>query len=452
MRRLLVIAGILLAAVVGAASGAPKPSETAFVLSGGGWGHGVGMSQWGAFGQAKAGRGYAQILDHYYRGTELGTAPAPLIDKLRVLVAANLGKIAVSSSAAIVVIDGTGQKHRLPGEVVVEPSLELPVGKGSVPVALSPPLTFRPTAGANLVHGGKGYRGEFQVTKAGERLQLVNALGLEAYLLGVVPGEMPKDWPLEALKAQAVAARTYAVAHLVNGKGFDLYSDWRSQLYYGVSSEAPGPSQAVRETRGQILTYEGKAAQTFYFSSSGGRTISSLDAFGSDFPYLVAVDDPWDEESPNHAWATQRPERVAAREAVRPSGGRRGRDVRRGHARQARRRPARDDRRRRDGRAAERRPREARSQVDGLPARRPPARPSGRVAAEGRRAAHGRRTRRQRRGPRAADAAGSWVTVKRLAPAADGTFAVKLRLAATTVYRLAAAGLGGPPLTVRVAA
>ena len=102
-----------------------------------------------------------------------------------------------------------------------------------------------------------------------------------------------------------MAARTYAVRGLVEGRAFDLYSDWRSQVYYGVGSEAPAATRAVRETRGQILTYEGKPAQVFYFSSSGGRTLSALDVFGTDVPYLVSVDDPWDEASPNHRWATQ---------------------------------------------------------------------------------------------------------------------------------------------------
>ena len=116
---------------------------------------------------------------------------------------------------------------------------------------------------------------------------------------------MPKDWPLEALKAQAVAARTFAVRGLLTGRSFDLYSDWRSQVYYGVGSEAPATTRAVRETRGEILTHEGKAAQVFYFSSSGGRTLSALDVFGSDVPYLVSVEDPWDETSPHHRWPSQ---------------------------------------------------------------------------------------------------------------------------------------------------
>ena len=72
-------------------------------------------------------------------------------------------------------------------------------------------------------------------------------------------------------------------------------------MYYGVAAEAPGPSRAVAETRGEVVSFGGLPAQTFYFSSSGGRTMSSLDAFGPDLPYLVSVDDNWDAFSPNPA-------------------------------------------------------------------------------------------------------------------------------------------------------
>jgi stage II sporulation protein D len=113
---------------------------------------------------------------------------------------------------------------------------------------------------------------------------------------------MPSSWPLEALKAQAVAARTYAVASLVKGRSYDLYADWRSQMYYGVSAEAPSTTKAVRDTRGRVLLYDGKPITAFYSSSSGGRTASALDVYGTDVPYLVPVADPWDVASPHHLW------------------------------------------------------------------------------------------------------------------------------------------------------
>ena len=454
MRRLFAIVTLLaaLAAATATASPAATGTPTTFVLAGGGWGHGVGMSQWGAFGQAKAGRGFEQILQHYYRGTELGSAPAAVLDRVRVLVGNGLASVAVTN--AIAVFDGEGKRHALPVRpVTVDGKLELPVGKNDKPLALAGPLTFRAARGSYLAVGGKSFRGDLRVAKAGARLQLVNVVGLEDYLLGVVPGEMPKDWPLEALKAQAVAARTYAVGHLVKGKGFDLYSDWRSQVYYGVGSEAPGPTRAVQETRGRILTFDGAPAQTFYFSSSGGRTISALDAFGSDVPYLVAVDDPWDEVSPNHAWPTQL---VTARQLANRFGlqaavadaayvpGEAGKPA---ALRLTTVKGTTTDVRLSDVRARlGLKSTGFRLGVLRLDRPTPPSAPGGALRLTGLARALGDVVLEQR------DRSGAWVTVKRLLPSASGTFVVTLRPVATTVYRLSADGLGGPPLTVRVAA
>jgi stage II sporulation protein D len=453
MRRLTFIAIVAVAAVlaVGASSAPTAPTApTAFILSGGGWGHGVGMSQWGAFGQAKAGRDYAAILAHYYSGTSLGEAPTALIERVRVLVGNGLGAVAITNVLAV--FDGAGKRYPVPdGTVTLRRDLRLPVATDGSPVTLEGPVTIRAKPGTFLTYGGKAYRGDLRVAKRGKELQLVNVVGLEAYLLGVVPGEMPKHWPLEALKAQAVAARTYAVAHIVNGKGFDLYSDWRSQVYYGVGAEAPGPSQAVRETRGKILTFEGQVAQTFYFSSSGGRTISALDAFGSDVPYLVAVDDPWDVVSPNHAWAAkllsgaQVAKRFGLRDAVTDAAfvpGTPGKPAVLRLTSVA-------------GTTTEVRLSEVRArlglkstgfQFGVLRLDQPTVLAEGTVRLSGVARAVASPVIQQR------NAAGAWVTVKRLAPAPDGAFAVKVKQTATTVYRLAAGDLGGPPLTVRIAA
>src|SRR5687767_10222512 len=97
MRRILIIAVAVLATVSATAAGATKPPQAAFVLAGGGWGHGVGMSQWGAFGQAKAGRDYRAILAHYYRGTDIGTAPATVLERVRVLVADGVRRVSASN-------------------------------------------------------------------------------------------------------------------------------------------------------------------------------------------------------------------------------------------------------------------------------------------------------------------------------------------------------------------
>jgi len=113
---------------------------------------------------------------------------------------------------------------------------------------------------------------------------------------------MPYTWPAEALKAQAVAARTFALKSIVKGKPYDLYSDVRSQVYGGVESEQDSATKAIQATAGQVVTYEGQLITAFYFSSSGGKTASAADVFGTALPYLVSRPDPWDKASPNYRW------------------------------------------------------------------------------------------------------------------------------------------------------
>ena len=128
MRRLALTVLAALASVAagaGQATAAP-PSPTAFVLAGGGWGHGVGMSQWGAFGQAKAGRDYRAILAHYYPGTTLGPSPVAVPAKLRVLVADGVAAITVTTQGAINVVDAAGAKAQVAGQLRLGPKLVLP--------------------------------------------------------------------------------------------------------------------------------------------------------------------------------------------------------------------------------------------------------------------------------------------------------------------------------------
>jgi stage II sporulation protein D len=211
---------VALAAAV-AAPGALAPSSTpaSFLLTGGGWGHGVGMSQWGAYGQAKEGRTYDQILRHYYTGVELGPVSTAVPKTLRVLVGDALPTASISSTAAFRIRDATGRTLTLPaGGLTVTPKLVLPTGEAGATEQLVGPLLVLPAKGSTLAFGGRQYRSNLRIAVVQTKLRVVNVIGLETYLLGVVPGEMPKDWPLEALKAQAVAARTYAVTSLVKGR------------------------------------------------------------------------------------------------------------------------------------------------------------------------------------------------------------------------------------------
>lgn len=297
-----VSAFILVLAVLAtsAAAQAPPPAdsttgEAVFAVSGRGWGHGVGLSQWGAYGQAKEGRTYDEILAHYYFGTKLARATK---SEVRVLLAEGRRAATVQSAAPFRVQDALGVTTKLPaGALVLTPQLTLP---GAVKPSKGP--LFVLPGKAPLALDGKPYRGKLEVAATNGFLRVVNYVGLEAYIGGVVADEMPSTWPVEALKAQAVAARTFALKSIVKGKPFDLYSDVRSQAYGGVDSEADAATNAIQATAGQVVTYGGQLITAFYFSSSGGRTASSADVFGAAFPYLVSRPDPWDKASPHHRW------------------------------------------------------------------------------------------------------------------------------------------------------
>jgi len=272
---------------------APAGSGALFLFTGHGWGHGVGMSQYGAYGYAQHGWTFQQILAHYYPGTTLAKAPATT---LRVLLADRKKKLTIASEAPFTVRDGSGQSTALDaGRYTFGPGLEL-AGR-----TLAAPLTFVPGRGAPLSLT-RPYRGRVVVDVVDGKLRAVNVVGLEQYLLGVVPSEMPSTWSPAALQAQAVAARSYALATRKVGAPFDAYSDTRSQMYLGVSNESATAAAAVTATKGQVLTYGGSVATTYFYSTSGGRTESALDWTGKAVPYLVPVADPYDTISPYHDW------------------------------------------------------------------------------------------------------------------------------------------------------
>ena len=134
-------------------------------------------------------------------------------------------------------------------------------------------------------------------------LSVTNVVGLDDYLQGVVPAESPASWPAEALRAQAIAARTYAIT-TAKSADFDHYADTRSQVYGGVGVEQASTNAAVADTRGQIVTYQGQPVVTYFFSTSGGRTesVENTTLGNAPKPWLVSVDDEFDGVSPRHRW------------------------------------------------------------------------------------------------------------------------------------------------------
>jgi peptidoglycan hydrolase-like amidase len=291
-RRGITAALVVLALVIGAGS---SRAATVVVVTGRGWGHGVGMSQWGARGYALHGRSFRQILAHYYPGTELGETSNVTV---RVLLARSQPGADVACAAGMRVGDATGRTFAVPAKTYhVGPGLLVHKHR------LQSPAAFY-CDGGPLVWDGRAYHGTLVVSSAGGRLAIVNAVDLEDYVRGVIADEMPHRWPLAALEAQAVASRSYALATLHAGRRFDLYADDRSQMYGGMGAETPGTLFAATRTEGRILTYRGRVATTYFFSTSGGRTADVRDVWPKlgDVPYLRSVPDPYDVDSPVHMW------------------------------------------------------------------------------------------------------------------------------------------------------
>ena len=287
------------AAVIAAGAGRADAGEAVFVVTGRGWGHGVGMSQWGARGYAARGWGFRRILAHYYRGTEIGPAP---LSRVRVLLASERTRVRIGSKRPFRIVDAAGVHRTVKsGAVFLGPGLRVKLGRKRL--RLRPPVRFQPGI-RPLRLDTAPYRGELVVHRSGRLLSVVNHLDLDLYLRGVVPWEMPHDWPLEGLKAQAVVARSYALATLHPGQTYDLLPDTRDQVYGGLAAEKPESTRAVSATGGRVLLYAGRVATTYYFSTSGGRTASICDVWPklACIPYLTSVADPYESASPHHRW------------------------------------------------------------------------------------------------------------------------------------------------------
>ena len=150
-------------------------------------------------------------------------------------------------------------------------------------------IVLRPDTEGYVSTKGKWYRGKLMVKMSNGKLVVINDLTLEDYLKGVVPSEMPPSWEFEALKAQAIAARSFALANL--GKqarfGYDLKDNTEDQAYGGASVETNKTNRAVEETTGLVLTYDMKIIPAYYSASAGGMT--NTNAWGGNLPYLRSV-------------------------------------------------------------------------------------------------------------------------------------------------------------------
>lgn len=228
--------------------------------------------------------------------------------ELRVGIVESAARIGVAGTMdwAIVALDGSQL-----ATVSSTPATQFRVEAGSLVLAapegatlsLPPVVRCLPAGDGRVLVNGRPYRGQLEIRQVESAVIGVNVVDLESYLYGVVPAESIPSWPIEALKSQAVAARTYALAHLGQfaSLGYDLKATVASQVYGGVAQERPSTNRAVDETRGRILTWRDRPIDAVYCDSSGGFTESCRAAWGRDVPYLQPVPD-FDQQSPHYAW------------------------------------------------------------------------------------------------------------------------------------------------------
>jgi len=316
MRRRLVI--ILTALVISLVISTPHVfAAYQYTFKGYGYGHGIGMCQWGAKGRADAGQTYRQILAHYFQGTTVtSNYSVPSTVRVRLFGSSNLSKAYIegegSSTFDFVKTDGTYAFKGATGKWAVVPAtgglLTLVKPDGTVAVdQLAGPIIVTDASNPIEVYNAGGsryhsYKGSLYVYPVdASHLYLVNYVGFEPeYVNGL--GEVPSSWPYDALYAQAVAARTYAVKFMKPQNTFDLYDSVQSQVYIGVDkiNETSGGTnwgarwaKAVADTKGQVITYSGAPIAAYYFSSCGGHTENVELAWpnASPQPYLKGAED-----------------------------------------------------------------------------------------------------------------------------------------------------------------
>ncbi len=307
----------------------PRSSDGVFRIDGHGWGHGRGLNQWGAQGAATTGVAYRTILAKYYPGTAVlvgGDVP------MRVLLQEDDGvDLRVKWATNLAVRDkASGARHVLPSgypdwRITIDSAAEhvqyysggWKTWSVSGRSAWTGPLQFEgvPTVRLFLPDGTmRDYRGVLRAVRSGGGMATVNELWMEHYLYGVVPRESPASFHAEALKAQAVAARSYSRYkrdHAPATAQWDICSTIQCQVYGGVrlttpsgtavALEHPATNDAVNATRGEVRAYGGSAIFAEFSSSNGGWSTAS-----TTFSYLAAAADPWDEiVSPHHSWTAE---------------------------------------------------------------------------------------------------------------------------------------------------
>ena len=228
-------------------------------------------------------------------------APATALD-LRVAVQQGKQQLTIASSTPATLVDGTGKPL---GQLPAAKKFSAQATSGAVTLAgkRAWQLCIRPTQGGKVYIGGRWYRGEVKLIRTNQGFTAINQVDLEDYLASVVGKEMYASWPQEALKTQAVAARSYALYRRQRQRNplYDLGGTTKYQVYAGIQGETPSTQTAVRATAGQVLTYRGQVIEAVFHSSSGGHTENSENVWSGATPYLRGVPD-FDHNAPTYKW------------------------------------------------------------------------------------------------------------------------------------------------------
>ncbi|MBD9698953.1 SpoIID/LytB domain-containing protein [Flavimobilis sp. GY10621] len=328
------------------------PSATApdaFTIAGKGFGHGLGMSQFGAYGMATAGRTSTQILEHYFTGTSVANRTLPEDVAVQVIAKSDPDTLTFTIDSGmwrIRTAKGTTARDKIPSGTtgtlkIVGGKPVVVVGGTTYPKASERGATLRlhwsgteyyqstgtpavarllRESGSAATHGT--YRhGRFTVTVIDGHLNVVNELRFaDEYLYGL--GEMPSSWPQAALEAQAIAGRSYAFGkvaaprraacncNVVDSTSDQFFTGWTKENegtngYYGKRWQA-AVDAVTSGTKGRVVLHDGGVATTYYSSSTGGRTANSEEVWFEKIPYIRSVDDPWSQQAPGDLRKTNR--------------------------------------------------------------------------------------------------------------------------------------------------
>jgi stage II sporulation protein D len=309
MKKLLLLSLLVLIPSTASASTVPER----FYVNGSGFGHGVGLSQMGAKGLALEGKSSNDIINYFFPGTTIDTQAE--LNSIRVNIAHattyvtivnSTGTISLNKndgSAVATVPIGSTLKFAVVSKVI-SPTIATPKQKSLVvPASSTWNVTWDSGTVITVNNGGvttKLAYGFVNLKNVSNKIELTTTLRLnDQYIYGI--SEMSSSWPAAALQAQAVASRTYGLSRMGSIRkecDCNIYNSKYDQAYVGYSKESEAKfgslwRSAVDATSGQVITYQGKPINVYFSSSSGGITQKASDVWGTDFPYLTNVPDPW---------------------------------------------------------------------------------------------------------------------------------------------------------------